>query len=78
MCKVQWSHHGEDETTLEREEELHIDFSPSFPSFLLNLEDEIIFKGGRICNTQFVDKNKRVHLNLCTASYSSSYGNNHI
>jgi hypothetical protein len=29
-------------------------FSPSFPSFLLNLEDEILFKGGRICNTQFV------------------------
>jgi hypothetical protein len=29
-------------------------FSPSFPSFLLNLEDEILVKGGRICNTQFV------------------------
>jgi hypothetical protein len=27
MCKVQWSHHGEDETTWEREEELQIDFS---------------------------------------------------
>jgi hypothetical protein len=27
MCKVQWSHHGEDEATWEREEELHIDFS---------------------------------------------------
>jgi hypothetical protein len=49
MCKVQWSHHGEDEATWEREEELHIDFSPSFPSFLLNLEDEIFVKGGRIC-----------------------------
>jgi hypothetical protein len=31
MCKVQWSHHGEDEATGKREEELHIDFSPSFP-----------------------------------------------
>jgi hypothetical protein len=30
MCKVQWSHHGEDETTLEREEELHIDFPHLF------------------------------------------------
>jgi hypothetical protein len=30
MCKVQWTHHGEDETTWEREEELRIDFSPSF------------------------------------------------
>jgi hypothetical protein len=34
-------------------------FSPSFPSFFLNLEDEIIFKGGRICNTQFVIVTKR-------------------
>jgi hypothetical protein len=34
-------------------------FSPSFLSFFLNLEDEIIFKGCRICNTQFVIYNKR-------------------
>jgi hypothetical protein len=26
MCKVQWSHHGEDEATWERGEELRIDF----------------------------------------------------
>jgi hypothetical protein len=26
MCKVQWSHHEEDEATWEREEELRIDF----------------------------------------------------
>jgi hypothetical protein len=26
MCKVQWSHHGEDEATWEREEEFRIDF----------------------------------------------------
>jgi hypothetical protein len=32
MCKVQWSHHGEDEATWEREEELRIDFSHLFPS----------------------------------------------
>jgi hypothetical protein len=32
MCKVQWSHHGEDEATWEREEELHIDFPHIFPS----------------------------------------------
>ena len=30
MCKVQWSHHGEDEATWEREEELHIDFPHLF------------------------------------------------
>jgi hypothetical protein len=29
MCKVQWSHHTEDEATWEREEELKIEF-PSF------------------------------------------------
>jgi hypothetical protein len=27
-------------------------FSSSFSSFHLNLEDEILCKGGRICNTQ--------------------------
>jgi hypothetical protein len=32
MCKVQWRHHGEDEATWEREEELHIDFLHLFPS----------------------------------------------
>jgi hypothetical protein len=32
MCKVQWSHHGEDEATWETEEELHIDFRHLFPS----------------------------------------------
>jgi hypothetical protein len=32
MCKVQWSHHGEDEATWEREEELWIEFPHLFPS----------------------------------------------
>jgi hypothetical protein len=45
MCKVQWSHHGEDEATWEREEELYIDFPHLFPSLFLNLEDEIILGG---------------------------------
>ena len=30
MCKVQWSHHREDEATWEREEELRIEFPTSF------------------------------------------------
>jgi hypothetical protein len=30
MCKVQWSHHGEDEATWEREEELRIDYPHLF------------------------------------------------
>jgi hypothetical protein len=32
ICKVQWSHHGEDEATWEREEELHRNFPHLFPS----------------------------------------------
>jgi hypothetical protein len=32
MCKVQWSHHGEDEATWEKEEDLRIDFPHLFPS----------------------------------------------
>jgi hypothetical protein len=32
MCKVQWSHHGEDEATWEREEELQIDVPHLFSS----------------------------------------------
>jgi hypothetical protein len=32
MCKVQCSHHGEDEATWEREEELRIEFPHLFPS----------------------------------------------
>jgi hypothetical protein len=31
MCKVQWSHHGEDEATWEREEEFRIYFPHLFP-----------------------------------------------
>jgi hypothetical protein len=31
VCKVQWSHHGEDEATCKREEELRIDFPYLFP-----------------------------------------------
>jgi hypothetical protein len=32
MCKVQWSHHTEDEATWEHEEELRTDYSELFPS----------------------------------------------
>jgi hypothetical protein len=30
MCKVQWSHHSEDEATREREDELRAEFSQLF------------------------------------------------
>jgi hypothetical protein len=46
MCKVQWSHHTEEEATWEREEELKAEFL-SFFLIHLNLGDEIHFKGGR-------------------------------
>jgi hypothetical protein len=32
MCKVQWSHHTEDEATWEHEEELRVDYTELFPS----------------------------------------------
>jgi hypothetical protein len=32
MCKVQWSHHAEDEATWEREDELQAEFSQLFAS----------------------------------------------
>jgi hypothetical protein len=32
MCKVQWSHHTEDEATWEHEEELREDYPELFPS----------------------------------------------
>jgi hypothetical protein len=35
MCKVQWSHHTEEEATLEREEELKAEF----PSFFSDLSE---------------------------------------
>jgi hypothetical protein len=34
MCKVQWSHHGEDEATWKREEEIRIVF-PIFSLVIL-------------------------------------------
>jgi hypothetical protein len=32
MCKVQWSHHTEDEATLENEEVYRVDYPELFPS----------------------------------------------
>jgi hypothetical protein len=55
MCKVQWSNHAEDEATWEREDELKAEFPDLFP-ICPNLEDEILLKGGRICNTLIILK----------------------
>jgi hypothetical protein len=51
MCKVQWSNHAEDEATWEREDELKAEFPDLFLNLSESLEDEILLKGGRICNT---------------------------
>jgi hypothetical protein len=57
MCKVQWSHHIEEEATWEREEQLKVEF-PSFFPIHLNLEDEIHFKGGWFVTPYFSHENK--------------------
>jgi hypothetical protein len=44
MCKVQWSHHTEEEATWEREDELKEDF-PQLFSKSSEFRDEILFKG---------------------------------
>jgi hypothetical protein len=44
MCKVQWSHHTEEEATWEREDELKEDF-PQLFSKSPESRDEILFKG---------------------------------
>jgi hypothetical protein len=44
MCKVQWSHHTEEEATWEREDELKEDF-PQLFSKSSESRDEILFKG---------------------------------
>jgi hypothetical protein len=44
MCKVQWSHHSEEGATWEEKMSLSQNFLSSFP-IVLNLEDEILFKG---------------------------------
>jgi hypothetical protein len=54
--------------------------SPFFP-FLTNLEDEIIFKGGRVCNTQIVresikEKKNNSFIYMCEFYlYASSHVN---
>jgi hypothetical protein len=44
MCKVQWSHHTEEEATWEREDVLKEDFPQLFSKFSESW-DEILFKG---------------------------------
>ena len=51
ICRVQWSRHGVEEATLEREDALKKEFAHLFRS-QPNLEDEIHFKWGRFVTSQ--------------------------
>jgi hypothetical protein len=53
MCKVQWSHHTEEEGTWKREEELKAEFPSSF-LIRLNLGGKIHFKTGRSVTPYFL------------------------
>jgi hypothetical protein len=53
MCKVQWSHHTEEEGTWKREEELKAEFPSSF-LIRLNLGGKIHFKRGRSVTPYFL------------------------
>jgi hypothetical protein len=45
MCKVQWSHHTEDEATWEHEDELRADYPQIISKRFLNLVGEIPLRG---------------------------------
>jgi hypothetical protein len=45
MCKVQWSHHTENEATWDHEEELRVDYPELFPS-MSESHGPDSFKGG--------------------------------
>ena len=51
ICRVQWSRHGVEEATWEREDTLKKDFPHPFRS-QSNLKDEIHFKWGRFVTYQ--------------------------
>jgi len=66
ICRVQWSRHGIEETTWEREDALKKEFPHLFRN-KPNLEDEIHFKWGR-----FVTSQKSIRLNHAL-SYFQNY-----
>jgi hypothetical protein len=62
MCKVQWSHHTEEEVTWEREEELKAEFLSFFsdPSKSWGRDS---FYGGKFVTPYFLQKNKNSKIN---------------
>jgi hypothetical protein len=64
MCKVQWSHHTEEEATREREDKLKEDF-PQLFSKSSESWDEILFKGlGFVTPSNSITKNHLATVNL--------------
>ena len=57
ICRVQWSRHGVEEATWEREDALKKEFPHLFRS-QPNLEDEIHFKWGRFVTSRKIHQNK--------------------
>jgi hypothetical protein len=52
MCKVQWSHHTEDEATWEHEEQLRVDYPDIFPG-ASGISGRDSSKGGRFVTPTF-------------------------
>jgi hypothetical protein len=57
VCRVQWSRHGVEEATWEREDALKKEFPHLFETYP-NLEGEIHFKWGRFVTPAFLAPNK--------------------
>jgi hypothetical protein len=66
MCKVQWSHHTEDEVTWQHEEELRADYPELFPS-ASKFQGETPFKWGRSVTLNFCI------IKLCQSRSASVY-----
>jgi hypothetical protein len=64
MCKVQWSHHGEDEATWEREEELRIDFPHLFPRSSQISRTRFFLRGVGFVIPKYVNNGIGVDLNV--------------
>jgi hypothetical protein len=61
MCKVQWSHHGEDEATWEREEELRIDFPHLFPNPSQVSRTRFLLRGVGFVKPKICKKNNNIN-----------------
>src|SRR4029079_16901297 len=71
ICRVQWSRHGVEEATWEREDALKKEFSHLFRS-QPNLEDEIHFKWGRFVTSKKFTKSNQALNNFKTYFQSLS------